>query len=115
MFRPIGLDYTIMFPGTNGGANWGGASYDPSANLLFVNSMDVAALVKMTKRPEGSVIPYRSLGRGSQSSRFWDSRRGESLVPDERGRRARHGLHCPSLGGLKPSPLGDGFRERAAG
>ena len=73
MFRPIGLDYTIMFPGTNGGANWGGASYDSSANLLFVNSMDVAALVKMTPRPEGSVIPYRSQGRGSQSSRFWDS------------------------------------------
>ena len=24
MFRPAGLDWTIIFPGTNGGANWGG-------------------------------------------------------------------------------------------
>jgi hypothetical protein len=24
-------------------------------------------------------------------------------------------VHCPSLGGLKPSPLGDGFSTRAAG
>src|SRR2546425_602486 len=31
MFRPIGLQYTVMFPGTNGGANWGGGSYDPKS------------------------------------------------------------------------------------
>jgi hypothetical protein len=24
-------------------------------------------------------------------------------------------LHCPRLGGLKPSPLGDGFSKRAVG
>ena len=72
MFRPIGLEYTVMFPGTNGGTNWGGASYDPISNLLFVNSMDVGALTRMAPRPEGSIIPYRSMGRGTQSSRFWD-------------------------------------------
>jgi glucose dehydrogenase len=72
MFRPIGLAYTVMFPGTNGGANWGGASYDPVSNLLFVNSMDVGALYKLAPRPEGSKIPYRPMGRGTQSSRFWD-------------------------------------------
>ncbi len=72
MFRPVALDYTIIFPGNNGGANWGGASYDPSSNLLFVNSMDVGELYRMIPRPEGSIIPYRPQGRGTQSSRFWD-------------------------------------------
>jgi quinoprotein glucose dehydrogenase len=69
MFRPIGPEYTIMFPGTNGGANWGGGSYDPSSGVLFVNSMDVGALWRMVERPEGSEIPYRTQSRGG---RFWD-------------------------------------------
>jgi quinoprotein glucose dehydrogenase len=69
MFRPIGPKYTIMFPGTNGGANWGGGSYDPSSGVLFVNSMDVGALWRMIERPEGSEIPYRTQSRGG---RFWD-------------------------------------------
>src|SRR5262249_59188829 len=29
IFTPIGVKPTVLFPGTNGGANWGGASYDP--------------------------------------------------------------------------------------
>jgi hypothetical protein len=58
-----------MFPGTNGGANWGGGSLDPESNTLYVNSMDVAAFVRMVKRPEGSKIPYRNQSFG----RFWDS------------------------------------------
>jgi glucose dehydrogenase len=66
------MEYTVMFPGTNGGANWGGASYDPKSNLLFVNSMDVASIYKMVARPEGSIIPYRPVGRGALGSRFWD-------------------------------------------
>ena len=39
-YQPQGLDYTVLFPGTNGGPNWGGAAYDPVSNLLFVNSQD---------------------------------------------------------------------------
>jgi quinoprotein glucose dehydrogenase len=74
MFRPIGLEYTVMFPGTNGGANWGGGSYDPTSNVLYVNSMDVGAFWRMVPRPEGSIIPYRTQGRGSPNSRFWDSK-----------------------------------------
>jgi glucose dehydrogenase len=69
MYRPIGPDWTIMFPGTNGGANWGGGSYDPSSGVLYVNSMDNGAMWKMVKRPEGSKIPYRTQ---SQGGRFWD-------------------------------------------
>ncbi len=70
LYTPIGLKPTLLFPGTNGGANWGGASWDPETHTLYVNSMDNGMLVRMTPRPEGSKIPYRSQSVGQQ--RFWD-------------------------------------------
>lgn len=72
LFTPIGLKTTILFPGTNGGANWGGGSYDPATSTLYVNSMDVGMVYQMIQRPEGSVIPYRTRGPKTPNSRFWD-------------------------------------------
>ncbi len=72
IFTPIGLKPTLLFPGTNGGANWGGASYDPDTRTLYVNSMDAGMLYRMEERPAGSLIPYRPRGLGSPNSRFWD-------------------------------------------
>jgi quinoprotein glucose dehydrogenase len=80
IFTPIGLKPTVVFPGTNGGANWGGASFDPETRTLYVNSMDVGMIRSMAKRPEGSEIPYRSQGLGSPDSRFWD----QNLYPCQR-------------------------------
>ena len=65
---------TLLFPGTNGGANWGGASYDPETRTLYVNSMDVGMLYRMEPRPPGSIIPFRPKGSGTINSRFWDER-----------------------------------------
>jgi quinoprotein glucose dehydrogenase len=75
LFTPIGLQPTILFPGTNGGANWGGASFDPETRTLYVNSMDVGMLLRMEKRPEGSAVSYGSRGSGTANSRFWDQDR----------------------------------------
>ena len=73
LYTPIGLKPTVLFPGTNGGTNWGGASFDPETRTLYVNSMDAGMLMRMEKRPDGSVIPYRSRGLGSPNSRVWDT------------------------------------------
>jgi len=72
MFTPIGPTPTVLFPGTNGGANWGGASFDPETHTLYVNSMDVGMLYHMVKTPPLSQAPYRAQGSGSTNSRFWD-------------------------------------------
>lgn len=77
LFTPIGLKTTVLFPGTNGGTNWGGASFDSTTRTLYVNSMDVAMVFRQELRPPGSVIPYRNRGVQSPSSRFWD----ENLYP----------------------------------
>jgi len=72
MYRPIGEKNMVVFPGLNGGANWGGASFDPSSQVLFVNSMDVGGLFRMVKRPEGAEFPYAL--RAAKYEFFWDSR-----------------------------------------
>ena len=51
LFTPLGLKPTVLFPGTNGGANWGGASFDPQTQTLYVNSMDVGMLFRLVKAP----------------------------------------------------------------
>jgi quinoprotein glucose dehydrogenase len=33
---------TVIFPGYDGGAEWGGAAFDPESGLLFVNANDLA-------------------------------------------------------------------------
>jgi glucose dehydrogenase len=81
IYTPIGLKPTVLFPDTNGGANWGGASWDPETHTLYVNSMDVAMLLHMVNRPEGAQIPYRVMGSGSPNSRFWDPRMNPCQKP----------------------------------
>ena len=42
-FVPLGVGKeTVVFPGFDGGAEWGGSAFDPASGLLFVNANDVA-------------------------------------------------------------------------
>ena len=59
-----------MFPGTKGGPNWGGGSFDPDNHTLYVNSMDVGSFTQMVDT-EGGDPAWRS--RGTKWGRFWDS------------------------------------------
>ena len=40
IFTPPSLRGTLMRPSNNGGANWGGAAFDPETGLLFVKSIE---------------------------------------------------------------------------
>jgi quinoprotein glucose dehydrogenase len=40
IFTPADVQETLSYPGTRGGATWGGASYDPESNMLYVNVND---------------------------------------------------------------------------
>jgi quinoprotein glucose dehydrogenase len=45
---------TLNFPGTLGGANWGGTAFDPATKYIFVVSQDVGAIGWIEKAREGS-------------------------------------------------------------
>jgi quinoprotein glucose dehydrogenase len=38
---------TIIFPGCDGGAEWGGPAFDPESGILYVNSSEMAYAVKL--------------------------------------------------------------------
>jgi len=52
IFTPPSMQGTIMRPGMNGGANWGGGAFDPETGMLYVKSTNVPALIRIMKNAE---------------------------------------------------------------
>jgi glucose dehydrogenase len=75
IYTPPGLDNTLWFPGTMGGATWSGGAVDPRTGRLFVNTNDVGALGRMEKQPDGAPLAYRRVSPWGEYARFWDSNR----------------------------------------
>jgi quinoprotein glucose dehydrogenase len=55
MFQPPSLEGTIVFPGFDGGAEWGGTAFDPATGLLFVNSNEMPWIVKLIPNNDTSL------------------------------------------------------------
>jgi len=51
-FVPPSLEGTVVQPGFEGGASWGGAAFDPETGWLYVNSVDVPYLLLMESAPD---------------------------------------------------------------
>ncbi len=47
LYEPPSLQQRILMPGYDGGAEWGGAAFDPQSGLLYVNSSDVPYTLQM--------------------------------------------------------------------
>ncbi|MDB4384800.1 DUF1080 domain-containing protein [Opitutaceae bacterium] len=97
MYAPPSLTESIMIPGTLGGIEWHGASYDANSNILYVNSHDSPSLMKLV--PEGEPL-------------------GDDATPTQIGRQlyvqncaSCHGLQRegvpPVFPGLQASPRSD--------
>ena len=50
-FIPPSLEGSLMFPGYDGGAEWGGAAWDEETGLLYVNANEVGALLQLMEPP----------------------------------------------------------------
>lgn len=76
-FTPLGEKLTFIMPGLLGGANWSGASYDPTSGLLYVNSNDLPSLYRLIKSDSGSRYPVKMTG----PNRFWDPKAYPYISP----------------------------------
>lgn len=52
-FTPPSREGTVMFPGFDGGGEWGGASWDPETGLFYVNSTEMAWILRLIPRSLG--------------------------------------------------------------
>ena len=85
-YTPYGADgVTVVFSGTIGGGNWGGAAFNPQLGYLFVNTSSLATIGHMVPGSGAREIPQRAvmhavLGRQQVSvpaAALGESRRGE--------------------------------------
>ena len=51
-WQPPSLEGTVVFPGMDGGGEWGGAAFDPESGLLYVNAIDVPYWLQMIETPD---------------------------------------------------------------
>jgi quinoprotein glucose dehydrogenase len=49
MFDPPSTQGTLIFPGFDGGAEWGGSAFDPETGILYVNSNEMPWILEMVE------------------------------------------------------------------
>jgi quinoprotein glucose dehydrogenase len=56
-FVPLSVDKeTVIFPGFDGGAEWGGSAFDPQTGLLYVNANDIAWTSSLAENLGGNPV-----------------------------------------------------------
>ena len=61
-YEPITKNGALMFPGTDGGAEWGGAAADPDG-ILYVNANDIPWIFTMVDAPKEDALAHLSPGQ----------------------------------------------------
>lgn len=70
LYAQHGTQLLVSFPSFLGGANWGGASFDPKLGYLFVNTQNLGGIYRVAKSANGKTWMRRG-PRLSPASRFW--------------------------------------------
>ncbi|MCP4927095.1 MAG: PQQ-binding-like beta-propeller repeat protein [Gammaproteobacteria bacterium] len=59
-FTPLGFEESIVYPGFDGGASWGGGAFDPVNQTLFVNAMNYPSVSRIIAKE----VNYTPAGEG---------------------------------------------------
>jgi quinoprotein glucose dehydrogenase len=65
MYNPPSLQGTVVFPGLDGGAEWGGPSFDPETGTLYINANEMAWVIqaKQINTTTSSAETYEQAGK----------------------------------------------------
>src|SRR5438876_8048689 len=72
MYTPYGVELTLVMPGTLGGGNWSGGSFDKGSGYLFVNANELGAVGAMQPQADDAPERFRRGAKGGEYARFWD-------------------------------------------
>jgi len=64
-FPPLGRQKAILMPGFEGGAEWGGAAYDPKSAMLYVNANEIPYTLAMIKLDASENLTTFKKGRNA--------------------------------------------------
>ena len=75
-FVPPSLEGTVIFPGFDGGAEWGGAAFDPASGLLYVNANEMPWILRLVESPDKAKITGAGLYNARCAGCHRQDRRG---------------------------------------
>jgi len=118
-FVPPSIEGTVIFPGFDGGAEWGGAAHDPTTGMLYVNSNEMPWILTMVPlNPNGEKTGhglYQRYCAGCHGLELEGSTGGDPpallnlpsrISKEEVNRYIRHGIgFMPSFGFLQPQQV----------
>lgn len=67
MFSPPSPEGTLMSPGWEGGAEWGGPSFDPTSGIMYINANEIPTVLTLTKEKEDKLAVGRNYLQAGQS------------------------------------------------
>ena len=109
VYTPVGYKQTLIsFPGPVGGANWGGASFDPELHLLIVNTMDLGQTESIWPAPERKEVAYKF---GVPNGRFWDAQHRLPCQQPPWGRLSAIDVDTGKIAWQVPLGVTDSFPE----
>jgi quinoprotein glucose dehydrogenase len=56
-YTPYGMMPSLVFPSSEGGGSWSGASFDPGLGYIFVNTRSVGTLAKLNPTTSSGILP----------------------------------------------------------
>lgn len=96
MFNPPSRQGTVIFPGYDGGAEWGGPSFDPATGMIYINSNEMPWVLTMVEIPLTSGKNENYLDAGKRlymqncMSCHGKDREGSDNFPSLKNIRAKH-------------------------
>lgn len=89
MFIPPGKQTSVVFPGFDGGAEWGGPTFDPETGILYVNANEMGWLLTIRDiKPE----PPKTENIGQAGLRLYDKHCVSCHAADRKGSGNNPGL-----------------------
>lgn len=92
LYDPPSVDGTIMVPGTDGGAEWGGAAWDAASQTLFVNGNQIASILRVVETAGNDALADQAYLGLCASCHGLDLEGDGADVPSLIGLRDRIGL-----------------------
>jgi quinoprotein glucose dehydrogenase len=89
MFLPPSRQWTVVFPGLEGGGEWGGPAFDPTTGTLYINSSETPWLTRIAPN---RAIPTTATSYGEAGRILYAAHCASCHGSDRKGTPGRPGL-----------------------